>query len=480
MKEFFGSKKGKIFTFSALGVVVVAIIAAVIIVPKFFGGGYRTIAVEEIVGTVTVKNETDGLHNAYEGMHLVSGDEVTVGEDSSLTLKLDGDKYVIADAGTHFWVEASGDNKKKSDMRTFIYMDSGSILNKLNEKLGLGEVYEVQTPNSIAAVRGTTFRVTVYAESVSEEGVPTVVENYTQIEVEAGVVKVELKKEDGEKIGESKNFEAGENALIYSNPEISEFVGETGKPAQPQQPVENLIEEHKEHTAGEWFVTKVATCQEEGKKSLLCSVCNEVMEEEVTAIATHNYEEVSIQVTKGCSITTTVKNVCCVCEVEEMVSEEVIESHSFGAWTTTKAATCTATGLAVRNCSVCGKQETQSIAKVAHVFDDSALWQVIITPTCTENGVRQRQCINCMEGIDEVIPAIGHNYTYTSDNHNVSELNHDSSLIGMTHNCTAVGTCSNCSQSITETHSVHIHCVMDSNNTIVGYTYTCEPCGLEW
>ncbi len=40
--------------------------------------------------------------------------------------------------------------------------------------------------------------------------------------------------------------------------------------------------------------------------------------------------------------------------------------HNFGAWTVTKAATCTEAGTSVRTCTVCGTEETQTIPALGH------------------------------------------------------------------------------------------------------------------
>lgn len=41
-------------------------------------------------------------------------------------------------------------------------------------------------------------------------------------------------------------------------------------------------------------------------------------------------------------------------------------AHSWGSWSTTKAATCTATGTKKRTCTKCGTTDTSTIPKIAH------------------------------------------------------------------------------------------------------------------
>ncbi len=206
--DFIKTTKGKIITIGGTAVVAVGIAAAVLMQ----GEGYRSIAVQEVAGNVTVVGEKNN-GQAYVGEHLYSGDDVTVGDASELTMCMDNDKYVYADANTHFKLEASD---KSEDSRIKIYLDAGSELNELQSKLEAGETYEVDTPNSTMSVRGTSFRVTVYKAS---DGLI-----YTLTEITTGEVLVRLKTTDGSYNGVEKLFTPGQSALIRGNSEFSEFV----------------------------------------------------------------------------------------------------------------------------------------------------------------------------------------------------------------------------------------------------------------
>lgn len=205
---FLKTTKGKIITGAGGTVVAVGIGVAVLMQ----GGGYRSIAVEQLSGSVNVVGEKNN-GQAYEGQHLYSGDDVTVGDASELTMCMDNDKYVYADANTHFKLEASDASE---DSMIKIYLDAGSELNELQSKLAEGESYEVDTPNSTMSVRGTSFRVTVYKD---KDGLI-----YTLVEVESGQVLVRLKTTDGSYNGIEKLFMPGESALIRGNSDFSEFV----------------------------------------------------------------------------------------------------------------------------------------------------------------------------------------------------------------------------------------------------------------
>ena len=207
--DFLKTTKGKVVTLaSGAGVITVGIAIAVLMQ----GSGYRSIAVNGLEGTVNVIGEKNN-GNAYVGQNLYSGDDVSVASASSLTMCMDGDKYVYADADTHFSLEASN---PKDDSRIKINLDAGSELNELKNKLADGESYVVDTPNSTMSVRGTTFRVTVYK---GEDGLW-----YTLLEVIDGTVEVALKTEDGTYNGVVERFGEGQAAMVRGNSEFSEFI----------------------------------------------------------------------------------------------------------------------------------------------------------------------------------------------------------------------------------------------------------------
>ncbi|MCR4755039.1 MAG: FecR domain-containing protein [Lachnospiraceae bacterium] len=206
--DFIKTTKGKIITIGGTAVVAVGIAAALLLQ----GEGYRSIAVQEVAGNVTVVGEKNN-GQAYVGEHLYSGDDVTVGDASELTMCMDNDKYVYADANTHFSLQASAANE---DSKIKIYLDAGSELNDLQTSLAAGESYEVDTPNSTMSVRGTKFRVTVYK---GKDG-----NIYTLTEVTDGQVLIKLKTTTGEYNGVEKLFKPGQSTLIRGNSNLSEFV----------------------------------------------------------------------------------------------------------------------------------------------------------------------------------------------------------------------------------------------------------------
>lgn len=423
MKEFLATLKGKIIVSVAAIVLVSTGVVATVVLTK--DDSYRTIAVEELTGQIMITDGSNNLQDAYKGMHLESGDAVTVKEDSNMTLLLDMDKYVFADEGTKFWVEATG-NSEKSNTKTKIHLEEGSVLCRLDSKLGDDEAYEVETPNSVMSVRGTIFRMSIYKD---EKG-----ENYTRIDVLEGAVKVDLHTEDGKKNGEGGTIEAGQSGLVHSNPEISEFVvGESDISyddySEPMsQFIVNTIDTGRELCIGkdlfthytnlgshpeEGKVIKEPTCIEEGQREIYCSTCDMVVRTEPIEKTEHTEGEWEIQTEATCKEKGIEALICAVCgEVMETREVDYDGDHKFGEWTLDKSATCKEEGTEVRTCTVCGETEIRNVEKTDHSFGN---WTVTVRATCEGAGKETRTCSVCGEVEEKTISAKGHSYGAWND-----------------------------------------------------------------
>lgn len=147
---------------------------------------YRMIQVLEVSGSVSVERASMGALDVYEGMRLESGDKITVGTESWLKIKMDEDKYALVEPGSVLRLEATGNS---SDSKTVLHLEAGAVSNRLEEKLSDASSYEVNTPNSTMAVRGTVFRVEV---TIDEDGV-----SISNVSVYGGSVATYLVYPDG-------------------------------------------------------------------------------------------------------------------------------------------------------------------------------------------------------------------------------------------------------------------------------------------
>lgn len=452
--------KGKIIAIGIGVVVVIAVVGGVLALSSK-EESYRTIAVDEVHGVTLISNEKESNIEAYEGRHLNSGDDVAVQKDSNLTLVLDTDKYLYAEAETHFQVECIDD---KDSSRSVIHMMEGSVLNRLKSDLKEGESYEVETPNSTMAVRGTVFRVEVYRGTDGLE--------YTSLEVFEGKVQVDLQNAKGEYEGVSETFDAGEAAIMRGDMEFSEFVpSEDGSIKHeieykelPQDVAVVLTEyiddgealciekellmdytelaEHKMetvtgkeatctesgyeevwcvmcnevtetveipalgHTLLDWETTKEATCEEDGSRQKVCSKCGSVVEEEQIVALGHILGETQ-RVEADCTHTGEQRTYCERCNKLLEQTEIAALGHRYGSWQLVKAATCIETGTNQRVCAACGSKESQTVAAAGHQM---GTWESESIPTCEEEGLNQRSCSVCGYTETQTIVATGHTY----------------------------------------------------------------------
>lgn len=147
------NKKIKIAGGIAAAVVVLCAVIAVIF--KFTGGkeDYRNISVFELTASATVTRDNTAL-DAYPGMKLMNGDNIKVG-NGYICLLLDDDKYVTLEEGSEIRLNATGSSQNS---KTTIELVRGAVLNELDSKLNADSSYELSTPVSVMAVRGTVFR----------------------------------------------------------------------------------------------------------------------------------------------------------------------------------------------------------------------------------------------------------------------------------------------------------------------------------
>lgn len=103
---------------------------------------FRSIMVYEVEGSATIEREGVGAMNASQNLYLESGDRVSVAQDSSMRMKLDDDKYVMAEADTIFSVEAEGSDE---DSRTKICLEQGAVTSEIQHPLSEGSQYETST-----------------------------------------------------------------------------------------------------------------------------------------------------------------------------------------------------------------------------------------------------------------------------------------------------------------------------------------------
>ena len=376
--DFLKTTKGKVVTLaSGAGVIAVGIAVAVLMQ----GSGYRSIAVNGLEGTVNVIGEKNN-GNAYVGQNLYSGDDVTVASASSLTMCMDGDKYVYADADTHFSLEAS---KPKDDSRIKLNLDAGSELNELKNKLADGESYVVDTPNSTMSVRGTTFRVTVYK---GEDGLW-----YTLLEVISGTVEVALKTEDGTYNGIVAQFGEGQAAMVRGNSEFSEFiVGEENEeilifdykqlPENAVPRVEMIISFLKDNMIVGDIEEQHLEDEEEASDGNVTTEASGDVEEDDKAEEEAEVEEAEADANEASENASTA------------AADTEAHVHTPGEWMIVISPSCGAQGARQQFCTECNALLAAELLPASgnHIRGH---WVTTLYGACNYEGTEQEECPNC-------------------------------------------------------------------------------------
>ena len=189
------------------------------------------------------------------------------------------------------------------------------------------------------------------------------------------------------------------------------------------------------HSFGEWTVTEEATETEAGSKYRDCDKCGHKETASVPVLShTHSYsDEWMYNATSHWKV----------CECSEKAEQSF---HTYGDWTTTKEATCTATGTKEHTCIACGYSETATIPTAAHketTIPGKAA-------TCTEAGLTDgKKCSVCGTITLEqtIIDAKGHSmsgdtctvcgYTEVSG---IKELKYTLNSDGKSYSVTGIGT----------------------------------------
>ncbi len=146
------------------------------------------------------------------------------------------------------------------------------------------------------------------------------------------------------------------------------------------------------HTRGPWNVVKQATCSEEGKEEIRCTVCGDVVEEKITPQIAHVFESTSTA--PNCTEQGYTTYVCTICGYTYTSDYVVPNGHDYNY--VKIEPTCTEQGFTLCSCKNCTYRTTSNHTPAkGHIYEP-----VVTDPTCTEKGYTTYICI---EGDDSYI-----------------------------------------------------------------------------
>jgi hypothetical protein len=168
------------------------------------------------------------------------------------------------------------------------------------------------------------------------------------------------------------------------------------------------------HVWGATNVIKEATETEEGLKEKTCTVCGYVQQDTIAIVTPdHQHSVVTIPAREPtCTESGLTAGVDCETCGYIITPQTTVPAtgHNYpDTWTVATPATCLATGVEERACTVCGEKESRSTAKSGHTI----VTDVAVSATCTVEGKTEgSHCSVCGEVIvaQTAVPATGHTY----------------------------------------------------------------------
>lgn len=120
----------------------------------------RNISLVEFEGTLKIEREGETL-DAAKDMKLKSGDIIAPGEGGSARVRIDGDKFLYIESASRILLTAEGTAESS---RTTVFVEKGGVMTEVKKKLSDDSYFNVVTPNTTMAIRGTKTITEVYED----------------------------------------------------------------------------------------------------------------------------------------------------------------------------------------------------------------------------------------------------------------------------------------------------------------------------
>ena len=172
---------------------------------------------------------------------------------------------------------------------------------------------------------------------------------------------------------------------------------------------EGSIIKAKGHLWDDGTVEKEPTCVEKGERVYTCFRCNKTKSEKIEAVG-HKWNDKETTDLKATCTTSGRKSIhCSVCDEIQDDSQQIIPAlgHNWSEGVVEKKATCTENGMQMVMCLRCGEEKEEEIPATGHVIARDAA----IPATCEKDGLTEgSHCSVCEKVLTEqkTIPATGH------------------------------------------------------------------------
>lgn len=153
-----------------------------------------------------------------------------------------------------------------------------------------------------------------------------------------------------------------------------------------------------------------ATCTKEGlSDGYYCPKCNYVFTEQTKIEPLGHAMAYDAASSKAATCTSTGLSVmkCSRKGCTETTTEVLPITHNVK-WTIAPAATCTTDGKKTGYCSICKQTVSEVIPATGHTVSNELSWKVKTQATCTKDGVMTAVCDTCGKEATKAIPATGH------------------------------------------------------------------------
>lgn len=174
---------------------------------------------------------------------------------------------------------------------------------------------------------------------------------------------------------------------------------------------EGSIIKAKGHLWDDGVIKKKSTCIETGEKIYTCFRCNETRTEKLEKIDHKWNEKETIDLKATCTTSGRKSIHCSICDDIEDDSQQIIPAlgHNWSEGVVEKKATCTEKGMQIVTCLRCGKEKEEDIPMIEHVIVEDKE----IPATCEKDGLSEgTHCSVCGKVLvtQEVIKATGHTW----------------------------------------------------------------------